>query len=163
MSKDKTWEKIAYHEAGHAVMAYTFDAEIKNLSIETEFNSYEEKLGQLKSESKMPCKKTASAFWEYLEKYSLIALGGIAAEHIYEGKPEKIDVGGGGQDLKNIQRLFGESIKMELTVQQIIDMFFDRAVEILDNNWQAVEALAKSLVKSRSLSAKDVLEIIKTP
>lgn len=149
--------RVAIHEAGHAVVSHHFGIPIAKVKIGFDGNA----IGRVENiEQDISELKAKYSAWNELEIYSLKLLGGMVAEYIYDNNPKKIKAFGGKKDLKKIQQFFSLIAKMELTKQQIIDLFFDRTLEILKNKWQAVEALAKILVKKRSIDGEEASNII---
>jgi len=148
--------RVAIHEAGHVVIAHHFGVPIAKvkLGIDGDTCGSVDNLKQDISELKLK-----HSFWDSVEITSLQLLGGMVAEYIYDNKPEKIRPFGSSIDLKNIRWFFSE-FKLKLTDQQILEMFFHRTLEILENKWKAVEALADILVEKRSINGKEASRII---
>ena len=67
---------------------------------------------------------------------------------------------GASNDFKAIQQFFSGFGKLHLSNKQILDIFFHRTLEIIENKWKAVEALADALIEKRSINGKEVSRII---
>lgn len=149
--------RVAVHEAGHAVMSYHFGSDPGDLSIEPDINS----LGRMEPRKRKEYSaESPDQIWAKLEECALIVLGGVAAEHIYDGQPKKISSTGAMPDIEKLRSLFLD-LKIRLTYQDIIDLFFNRAIEILEKKWSAVQALAERLSADRFISGKEATRIIK--
>jgi hypothetical protein len=149
--------KISIHEAGHAVIAYSLGCEPGELSLES---SEDSPAKRVPAKVKEYPAKTADEIMTALREITLIHLGGIAAEYIYDGKPEKIDAGGSGTDMVAIQKLFWGSLAWRVTGQDIINMFFREAMKILEKRWGAVDALAGALLSKGFIHGNRTAKII---
>lgn len=134
--------RICIHEAGHAVMAYSLGRDPGEMCLKT---SGDILARTVERDNDPYATSNAEKIVASLRVLSLIHLGGIAAEYILDGKPDKIKPGGGEQDMESILELFWGSLAWRITGQDIINMFFSEALESLEKNWAAVDALAKAL------------------
>ncbi len=149
---------ICIHEAGHAVMAYNLGCDPGELSLQTS----DDILGRHVSISpKAYSTKTANEILTAITEIALIYLEGIIAEYIHNGKPEKVAAGGGELDMELIIKLFFRSLAWHVTGQDIINMFFKEAIATLEKNWNAVDALAKTLLSDGFIHGDRTLKIIR--
>ena len=89
----------------------------------------------------------------------LPALGGITATYIYDGKKEKISLDGAYTDLQIVREL-GHRLGLKWSDKDNIALYFDDAVQIIEEKWQAVEAFAKALVEQKRIVGNGVSRII---
>ena len=149
--------RICIHEAGHAVIAYSLGCDPGEMSLEPSGDSLARRAPK---NPKTYFATTAPEILASLKEMTLIHLGGIAAEYIYDGKPDKIAAGGGGTDMEAILELFWGSMVWRVTGQDIINMFFNDALEILEKRWNAVAALANTLFSERYIRGDSAAKII---
>jgi len=149
--------RICIHEAGHAVIAHSLGCDPGELSLESSGDSLAKRAPK---NPKTYSTTTPAEILASLTEITLIHLGGIAAEYIYDGKPKKIAVGGGGTDMEAILRLFWGSMVWRVTGQDIINMYFNDAMEILEKRWNAVDALANTLLSERYIRGNRAVKII---
>jgi hypothetical protein len=95
-----------------------------------------------------------------IDQAVLTGLGGLAAEHVYDGKPEHVRVGGALHDIENIQILYRKIIAQGFSTEDILAAHLDRAVEILEKKWVAVQALTKRLIADSHIGGDRVVRII---
>ena len=150
--------KISIHEAGHAVMAYHLGCDPGDLSLDASGEILARTVAQKPKEYST---KTAEEILAALKELTLIHLGGIVAEYIYDGKPERVAAGGGEMDMESIQSLFWRSLAWRVTGQDIINMFFYDAMDILEKRWSAVDALARALLSKGFIQGNMAVRIIK--
>lgn len=165
--------RTAYHEAGHAVMAYIL--KIKYVSISIVFTSH----GQFKGLIEYPKNKC----WSYKYKIPriMIALSGPLAEHRYNLKDiwDYQTYVGSQDDYKDAHGIAEGCIRFRLSflgeypeslvnkdeTYLLLSWLYVRAKTILYNkkNWRAVEPLAKDLLKNKNLKLtyKQTRKVIK--
>ena len=151
-------ERIAYHEAGHAVVMHHFKGEIGEVSIKPNVNS----LGGVKPKKKDTKNLLGINPYEIVaesKEYVMESLGGLAAEHIYNGEPNKVRSAGSTQDLKNAEGLCRD-FNMEVSCQDLIDWLFNDTLKILKEKWEAVEALSAALIQKGAVSGGEARQII---
>jgi ATP-dependent Zn protease len=156
--KPSRLKRIAYHEAGHAVVMHHFGDEIDELSIKPNINrsgGVKPKKADTKNSSSINPDEIAAR----IKKCAIGFLGGLAAEHIYNGEPNKIKTVGSMEDLKNVQELC-RAFNIEVSCQDLIDQFFDDAMELLKEKWETVEALSKALIQKGTITGEEATNII---
>jgi cell division protease FtsH len=175
-------ELIAYHEAGHALVAIKigdFDA-IKKVTIIgrgdmggiTMFEPDEE--------------NTSLITKEYLQNQIAVALGGRIAEEIVYGK-EKVSIGA-SSDLMQIQKIarymvthygfssevlgplawvsssdeyaFSEEMmaKIDNEIKNVVENIYSKTYELVDNNRSELEWITEQLLKKETLYASDLYD-----
>jgi len=133
----------AYHEAGHAVMALVLERPVSKVSI----RPTDEMLGV--------CQFGKSVYRpseDWLEREILIALGGIAAEARFTGD---YDWHAAGHDQMYVHRLTVQRAG-ERRAERLQRRLLSRAEHIIgqDEHWQAVELIAKELLKQGDISGR---------
>jgi hypothetical protein len=149
--------RICIHEAGHAVIAHSLGGDPGELSSESSGDSLAHRVSK---KPKTYSSATPDEILASLKEITLIHLGGIAAEYIYDGKPARVAAGGGCMDMEAILKLFWSRMAWRVTGQEIITMFLKDAMEILDKRWKAVDALAHTLLSEGYVSGNRATEII---
>ena len=155
-------KRVAYHEAGHAIVSYHFGDALDEISIEPNVDSMGRAKNKFKGLPNMSSSDIEERIIKRLFKVLTISLGGLVAEHIYDGEPKRLNkYGGSGRDLKEAQKVVFDVIKIQWSQQEIIDAIFHKAYKILKSKWRAVEALATALVQERIINGEEAVEIIK--
>lgn len=149
--------RICIHEAGHAVMAYSLGCDPGELSMQDSGDI----LARTVSRPKAYSTTTADEIMASLKEITLIHLGGIAAEYIHDGKPASVKAGGGELDMEEILMLFWRSLAWRVTGQEIINMFFNDTMAILEKNWNAVDTLARALLSDGFIHGGRTVRIIR--
>ena len=149
--------RICIHEAGHAVMAYSLGCDPGELSMQDSGDI----LARTVSRPKAYSTTTADEIMASLKEITLIHLGGIAAEYIHDGKPASVKAGGGELDMEEILMLFWRSLAWRVTGQDIINMFYNESIDILEKNWNAVDALAKAFLSDGFIDGDRTVRIIR--
>ena len=150
--------RICIHEAGHAVMAYSLGCDPGELSMQ---DSGDILARTVSRNPKAYSTTTAGEIMAALKEITLIHLGGIAAEYIQDGKPARVKAGGGELDMEEILMLFWRSLAWRVTGQDIINMFFNESIDILEKNWNAVDALAKAFLSDGFIDGDRTVRIIR--
>jgi hypothetical protein len=149
--------RICIHEAGHAVIAYSLGSDPGELSLKSSGDSLAKRTSR---NPKTYSTTTPAEILESLKEITLIHLGGIAAEYIYDGKPKKIEAGGSGTDMEAILSLFWGSMAWRVTGQDIINMYFNETMEMLEKRWNAVDTLANALLSEGYIGSNRAAKII---
>jgi len=150
-------EKIAHHEAGHAVIMHHFGVEIDELSIKPNVDrmaGVKPKTGDTN-----PLSTNPDEIFARFERSVLSFLGGLAAEHIYNREPKNISPIGSQKDLENAKELL-RAFNVEVSPQDLIDEFFNKVVGLLKENWGAVETLSQALIKKGTVTGEEAVKII---
>jgi ATP-dependent Zn protease len=135
----------AYHEAGHAVVAFVFERPVQKLSILPD----QRRLGHCELR-----KGVNRASRDRLEADILILLAGVASEAIHSGS---YNWEGAGQDLQSVRRLAvmrsGDGQADKLTRRLLAKAEF---LLRQPQNWNAVQLIAAELVEKNSVSGRVV-------
>jgi len=133
----------AYHEAGHAVLAFLLDRPVKGVSI-------------LPSRDHLGICEFGKAVFrrseDWLEREILIALGGIAAEARFTGI---YAWDGAARDQQYVRRL-AEQRAGESRAEKLERRLLAKAEHLLakEGPWRAVELIAAELLQHREISGR---------
>lgn len=135
---------VAYHEAGHAVIALALGRPVQRVSIQPN------QLRQGQCELK---KGTFRSSHDPLETEILILLGGLAAEARQTGEYGR---GGAATDLRGVQALLQSRAGSPRQVARLERRMLDKVEHLLDQPgaWLAVERIAAELVRSTTMSGR---------
>jgi len=148
----------AYHEAGHAVMAYILRLRLIEITIIPD----EDYLGRVSRGAS----RTIHPDWEAdqktrteLERLSMQALAGNVAEHLFTGRRHK--AGSYADYHKVVNYLSFLAGPKEMTYY--VEYLWHRTKGTLraDHWWLAVQRLTEELLKCRRLRSKRIREIIR--
>ena len=156
-------EKTAYHESGHAVMAFLKKVRILQVSVIPDDSVGI--LGVLVKSNKIEIEsnqtKQKEVFLNRLENFILVAMAGMVAEFIITGIR---NYKGAVQDITYIQDLLARITYSQKEKELYEDMLWARTSFILreEGNWKMVKTLATHLLnKSPTLTGKQTLEILR--
>jgi len=151
MSDRDSVVRIAYHEAGHTVVARSLGIEVEGVSIVEDEDSHGRSLSPLREGFDYYGDEDAD---EHLEDHLLVCLAGAVAEEKLTGKRPELegnDRQGAGDILIRIAP-GTNGAKMEESI--------DRARDILSENWSNVTTLAEALLEHGKLSAGQVRTLL---
>lgn len=174
-NKNDDRERVAYHEAGHAVMSYLLGVKIARASIVGTTSGVGGAVFHQESDSQF---KTDEDFVKDIK----ICYGGRASEEIKFNSKSN----GASSDITKATRMLNDYIKrygfdnefglldidllMDNTLieaDKILDkmsylsnLFYKEAKELLESNYNLVELLAKKLLEVESLTADNIYEIL---
>lgn len=169
-------ELVAYHESGHAFLAYLFDKQVGNISIIPK-SGYLGVTMMLQDEGKHVQTK------EDVEHEIMILMGGRASEKVFLGKETTGSSGDFNKAtnivMKNLHVLapnmgllyadmneyndkFSESykIKVESSVNKVMKDLYSKTQEILEDSKEEVESMVKSLMKKEELVQNEMEGIL---
>jgi len=155
-------KRVAFHEAGHAVMAFQLKCRFHHVTINPDEN--EGSLGHVLNgkHARVEYNRVEPSSYNRLqvEKYILVSFAGNAAERLLTGR--KILVGS-GSDFDQASNYMSLLIQEEDESRAYLKWLRERAVNILSSswNWFAVETLANELLKRKYIGDKEVHQIIR--
>jgi hypothetical protein len=135
---------VAYHEAGHAVLAMALGRPIQKVSVapnDLRLGHCEFKKGLIRPSH------------DYVETQILIFFGGLAAEARFRGTYEW---DGAAQDLRGIRELTKRRAGGEKQIARLERRMLDKAEYLLGQPelWLAVERIASELVAKTTISGR---------
>ena len=150
-------ERVAYHEAGHAVAAIRFKRSFRHATIVPKGDGLGHVLYAKFHESFRPDVEINRRVEDSLEKCILIAMSGMAAEKRFVGRR---NWGGGEGDMKNAIDMAGYLYEGEV-LGKYLGFMIARADSLMRYSiiWAQVEAVAAALVEHRHLSAPMVRRV----
>ena len=151
-------EKVAYHEAGHAMASWVLKIQFSEVSI----------ISDDESEGRVTNRLPDSFFDDsnvnrqrrLFEKHILILLAGGLAE---EKLTRQEDIDGNASDYKSAAELALRTTGSEAEANAFLLRLTERARNMVDlpTYWAAIEALAAVLLHSKKLSARKAREIMR--
>lgn len=155
MSETNPIELIAFHEAGHAIMALAVGRSVKSVDVHAKGT----RLGVCKMNKGRTGKAQSSkASTDTLEGELLILLGGMAAEAKRSGKYNMM---GASQDLKQAEKLAMMRAGNANQAGKVLKRAMDKVHHLLGQSevWAAVKVVASGLVENGSMSGKQAKHI----
>jgi ATP-dependent Zn protease len=165
ISEDMSREQTAYHEAGHAVVAWAVRRPFKRVTIV----AAEDYLGMLLQErfsqtmaETIEFGTLTARYRERVEAGMMTALGGGVAATKFCGGDEKRGWRGTEQDIGIAGDYAMKGTGGENEVQPYMDWLLARTENLVNMNhiWVAVEAVAKALIEKQTLNQRQVRDII---
>ena len=156
-SKQKRFEKPAYHEAGHVVAAYCVRRGFSYVSIEPGEDSLGHVVYQKFRDSFHPDYDEKIKIRPLLEKVIIIGLAGYVAEKIFTGKRAADD---------DFQIAFENACIITGSAEEasaFLKWLLIRTENMvrLPHNWAAVQALAEELLKVKKIGYHRARKIIR--
>jgi hypothetical protein len=152
-------ELLAYHEAGHALVAHYLGGRVQRVSIESEWD--EELRHEGDTEVVWPVGQMTGG--EFQEAGVLVALAGPVAEMLYSGEPyHPALVAEWANDWDEAARLTAEFIPTEALQMKYLETQTRRLWKLLDDEplWSALAALADELLAHETLDEEQVAETL---
>jgi len=149
--------KTAYHEAGHAVVAYHRGLHMEGADVV----ATGDRAGALKM-GDYPVNWNAGAYGEPRTSWYcgivMTFFAGIQAVELFTGKPAGEDDSNlmqlPGTDWSGVAKLFDE------LGQDALDQAHDKAEQVLRDNWHAVEAVAEALLERATLDKGQLYAVL---
>jgi ATP-dependent Zn protease len=124
-------DSIAYHEAGHGVIAYRFNHEARDITL----IAHDEILGSSSSEGEW--------FDGSTDREQIIVLyAGFAAEFAYDDNSSRLGSRTDDEKARELLKLQPSGSKEELQ---------DEAIRLVKRNWSSIEAVAQALLEFKTL------------
>lgn len=142
----------AYHEAGHAVVAQLVGLPFIDVSLvqtETEF-------GRLKIDS-----AHTKHGGDLLQKQAMVGLAGYLAERTFDPKSDPAGMGQSA-DFTAVANLLGHSWRDHAEWKQLVGAIRVMTEKLVQDNWPAIESVAKALLSRESLTAAEVAVVIES-
>lgn len=140
---ESEWDIVAYHEAGHAIMAMACDFELTAISIDTE------KVG----EGFTGFNVRGVLAGDIARKAALVSVSGLAADMLFAKKTNKArlheELSGHYNDQKNFHRY----ICLSGTTGGIND-YIVVSMMFLESNWERLSSLAETLKIASTINAQ---------
>ena len=152
-------ELLAYHEAGHALVAHYLGGRVQRVSIETEWD--EELRAEGDTEVLWPVGQMTGG--EFQEAGVLVALAGPVAEMLYSGEPyHPALVAEWANDWDEAARLSAEFIPTDALRMKYLEAQTRRLWQLLDDEplWSALAALADELLAHETLDEDQIAETL---
>ena len=152
---DPSRTATAYHEAGHAVVAYVLGRLVHKVTVEpgkSEFGA--SRLGVCRLG-----KGRHKASQDQLEDEVIILFAGMAAEARFTGRYCQA---GASEDLQRIGSLLGQRATNEKQYEKLHRRMFDKTEHLLDHNdhMQAIHWIANELLERTTISGRSVKHFV---
>lgn len=151
-------ELIAYHEAGHVLMAHLLGAKVKQVTIEPDDDDGPERQG----DTQVLWRRKGMTEKEYAQRAVQVSLAGPVAEMIYSGDPyHPGHVVEWAADWKEAwtaaEPLHADEKKRLEYLEQISIQLYHRMKR--DDLWDALAAIADNLLAHETLDKEQIEEI----
>lgn len=137
--------RLAYHEASHAVMCYLFNREFEFVTIlpSPGYNGRVEGVKGIKEESKA-------------YENALILLAGISGESLLFNQERAINKNTGDylNAMKMLRHLHGPEAEKGFIGMRLMADYY------LSENWQKIETVSKALLEKKTLTYNEVKELM---
>jgi ATP-dependent Zn protease len=152
-------ELLAYHEAGHALIAHYLGGRVRRVSIETEWDENLRAEGD--TEVLWPVGQMTGG--EFQEAGVLVTLAGPVAEMLYSGETYHPALAAEwANDWHEATRLAGEFIPTLALRMKYLEAQIRRLWKLLDDEplWSALAALADALLAHETLDEEQVVDTL---
>jgi len=145
--------RIAYHEAGHAVVADDRGLGIEEVSLGDEENGY--------TESILSLKDAILKLGDRVGREN-VALKLVAGELVQCRQGYGVYGDECGEDRRHFISIVEELCRMDgKEYREHEERLRDHAAEIIDSQWQQIDAIANALLEHNVLSGADAISIIR--
>lgn len=151
---------IAYHEAGHAVVAVMLGGEVVQVTLEPENDG---ELPDREGDVSIRWRHAGLSQKDLLRREISVCLAGPAAEMLFEGeRPHPTSVQQWAADWQIAWHLAGQLIMDRLRRMAMLEALLDSLCEMLDRSdcWQAIAETADQLEAFETLEGWQVQEIV---
>lgn len=163
VSNKKRWAAIAYHEAGHAIVAHFVEIGLhknKAVSILADPKS----LGRTRKSGAGLVHRTE---WDgsdrkrlLAERHAMACLAGVEAQR--HNDPRSIRSGDGSSDWSAACELLEPFVESPEELRAWMKLLLVRTRQIVTDRWRYIEALAKELLICREMTREDVFKVIES-
>ncbi len=153
MSQSQT--ATAYHEAGHAVMAYALGRTVEKVTVSpAQLQTGGFRLGACKMQ-----KGRSRSSQDRVEDEVLILLAGMVGESHYT---QRYCQAGAAQDLQAVKRLLTTRAPRERQLQRLTQRMLDKTEHLLNaaSNRRAIAMVANELLEKETISGRAVRHLI---
>jgi ATP-dependent Zn protease len=152
-------ELIAYHEAGHALMALLLGAEVKLVTIEPDNDDGPERQG----DTQVLWRRSRMSDKEFASKAVQVSLAGPVAEMIYSGEP--YHPGLVAEWAADWREAWNSAIHLHPQERRRLEYLERTSIQLYhllkkDEMWAALASLADHLLAHESLESQQVEEIV---
>lgn len=152
-------ELVAYHEAGHALMAYLLGGQVRQVTIEPDHDDGPRRDG----DTQVVWRRPALGDKEFAKKSIQVHLAGPVAEMIYSGEPyHPAFVAEWAADWDGATQaaalLHADEVKRLQYLEQVSRRLYQQLQD--DELWMALAALADSLLAHETLDQEQVEEVL---
>lgn len=145
----------AYHEAGHAVMAYVLGRLVEKVTVSpAQLQTGGFRLGACKMQ-----KGRSRPSKDHVEDEVLILLAGMVGESHYT---QRYCQAGAAQDLQAVKRVLSTRTPRERQLQRRVQRLLDKAEHVLNDrvNRRAIAMIAKELLEKETISGRAVRHLL---
>jgi len=153
--EERNKELAAYHEAGHAVVAYALGVEVEGVPIVQDQGSSGHTTTP-RPDNVVSSDEEARAD---LEKHLITGVAGAASEELLTEELSELP----GKDMAGVAKLLMDLEDAVGPVQADSEEALDEAKSILRDNWDIVQALVEALLEHEELDREDVLAVLGKP
>jgi ATP-dependent Zn protease len=149
----------AYHEAGHAVAAWTFGMRFKRVTIVPKDDSLGSLTLSMWGTSVSPdlLSTDDAEDVEYIRRRIVVSLAGGLAEEVLTGAPNDTMR---SHDLHSAVDLAGYVTRSLEDMEEYLDSASLSASEVVRGNWAVIEALAGALLEHRTLNFEQATAVM---
>jgi hypothetical protein len=153
----------AYHEAGHAIAAYRFGMRLREITIEPEQGSQGSITGEFTAGITRDIEGEVTAETRlHCEQYAIHALAGTEAQRKFNARSLRSHHG--HSDYHNAVDVLSRLCSSPEHEQKYYDAIQERTRAFVHDpvNWRAIDALAKELMRKRTIKGKELREYIRS-
>lgn len=153
--KAKEVERVAYHEAGHAFLAFHYDIPMTKVSIIKNSNY----LGFVRYDGRSKTRIKDGGYLDDLQliKHSSHAVAGLISEALFCGK---INLIGANSDFKQVLNKLAGYMPYEEERDLFVDWILIRVFNFLSmrQNWPIIENFAMTLLERKEMSKEEIYD-----
>lgn len=150
---------IAYHEAGHAIVATLLGAKVRQVTIEPDNNEGPDRQG----DTQVVWRQSRMTDSEFAINVVQVSLAGPVAEMIYTGDP--YHPGFVAEWADDWRKAWEAAVQLHLNERKRIEYLEQVSIQLYhrlkqDEMWSALAALADQLLAHETLDAEQIEEIV---